>query len=135
MEIAEQLAQAVHRQWEAEVRVRQLNDPYPLAVSWRVASEDLVETWSLLRAIAVDRPGGPASDPVGWAGTPEELAGAGVQITELFTRNVPTQRLLVLGRPGAGKTVLLLRLGLLAQRASDHSGSGAQAVRGCRCIT
>ncbi|MEU5437243.1 NACHT domain-containing protein [Streptomyces sp. NPDC020719] len=130
-EVAEQLARAVHSQWEAEVRVRQLNDPYPLAVSWKAASEDVVETWPLLRAIAVDWPGGPASDPVGWAETPAALAGSGAQITPLFTRSVPTRRLLVLGPPGAGKTVLLLRLllGLLAQRAPDGPDRGRQAVR------
>ncbi|MEH6373920.1 NACHT domain-containing protein [Streptomyces sp. KLMMK] len=130
-EIAEQLAQAVRRQWEAEVRVRQLNDPYPLAVSWKAASEDLVETWPLLRAIATDWPGGPVSDPAGWVETPEELAGSGAQITQMFTCRVPTQRLLVLGPPGAGKTVLLLRLllGLLAQRDADNPSGGCQAVR------
>ncbi|MCQ8768173.1 NACHT domain-containing protein [Streptomyces telluris] len=100
-------------------------------MSWKAASEDLVETWPLLRTIAIDWPGGPVGDPAGWAATPEDLAGAGAQITQLFTRNVPTQRLLVLGRPGAGKTVLLLRLllGLLAQRASDESDCRHPAVR------
>lgn len=34
-QIADELAVAVRRQWEAETRVRRLNDPYPLAVSWK----------------------------------------------------------------------------------------------------
>ncbi|MEW2085787.1 NACHT domain-containing protein [Streptomyces sp. NPDC005283] len=130
-EIAAQLAQAVKSQWDAETRVRRLNDPYPLAVSWEAAPEGLVETWPLLRAIAADWPGGPGSDPAGWAGTPAELAGAGAEITQLFARSVPTQRLLVLGPPGAGKTVLLVRLllGLLAQRAGDLGGRGREAAQ------
>lgn len=121
--VAERLALAVHRQWEAEVRVRQINTPYPLAVSWKAASEELTDPWPLLRGMAGDWPGGPASDPAGWADTPEGLADEGARITELFVHKVPTRRLLVLGPPGAGKTVLLLRLllGLLAQRAADPS--------------
>ncbi|MFF3920385.1 hypothetical protein ACFYZB_44670 [Streptomyces sp. NPDC001852] len=31
-DVADQLAQGVRRQWEAEARVRRLNDPFPLSV-------------------------------------------------------------------------------------------------------
>jgi hypothetical protein len=48
VEIADQLAVAVARQWEEEARLRRLNDPHPLPVSWRAAAEDLMEQWSLI---------------------------------------------------------------------------------------
>jgi GTPase SAR1 family protein len=53
------------------------------------------------------------------AGGPEELAGEGGELAEVLGR-VPTGRLVVLGEPGAGKTVLMVRLvlDLLARRAS-----------------
>ncbi|MFI0976274.1 NACHT domain-containing protein [Streptomyces sp. NPDC021093] len=123
-EIADQLARAVHDQWETEARVRRVNDPYPLRVSWRAVPDGLAEEWPLLRSMAVDWPGGPAGDSAAWARTPEDLAGTGAEITELFADRVPTRRLLVLGPPGAGKTVLLVRLllGLLALRDSSPQG-------------
>ncbi|WP_189134598.1 NACHT domain-containing protein [Wenjunlia tyrosinilytica] len=117
--LADQLAVAVRGQWEAELRVRRINDPYPLPVSWRAAAPDLAEPWPLLRQTAVGWPGGPPSDPEGWAGGPSGLAGTGGELGDVFLHRVPTRRLLLLGRPGAGKTMLLLRLllSLLARRA------------------
>ena len=49
--------------------------------------------------------------------TPAELAGKGNDLIDVLAR-VPTGRLVVLGEPGAGKTILLVRLilDLLAQR-------------------
>jgi hypothetical protein len=35
-EVADQLSVAVGAQWETEARVRRLNDPYPLSVTFRV---------------------------------------------------------------------------------------------------
>ncbi|BCK66058.1 hypothetical protein Srufu_078870 [Streptomyces libani subsp. rufus] len=51
-ESADRLPTAVHDQWVAKVRVRRLNDPYPLPVSWFPADVGLVEGWALLRPTA-----------------------------------------------------------------------------------
>ncbi|MFH8987592.1 NACHT domain-containing protein [Streptomyces sp. NPDC017940] len=107
---ADQLAHAVRRQWAAEARLRRVNDPYPLPVSWRGADAELVEPWSLLTYLPRAWPGGPPGDPAAWPADPAGLAGSGAQIGEVFSDRVPTGRLVVLGEPGAGKTVLLIRL-------------------------
>ncbi|MFJ9483684.1 hypothetical protein ACIRRI_53960 [Streptomyces mirabilis] len=76
-EIAEHLAQAVRNQWETEVQVRRVNDPYPMTVRWRAAPDDLVESWPLLQATAGDWPGELGSVPEEWANSPAELEGDG----------------------------------------------------------
>lgn len=129
-EIAEHLAQAVRNQWETEVQVRRVNDPYPMTVRWRAAPDDLVESWPLLQATAGDWPGELGSVSEEWANSPAELEGSGAEITRVFTERVPTRRLLVLGGPGAGKTVLLSRLvlGLLHRRMTSAAGPHTSAV-------
>ncbi|MFF3455341.1 NACHT domain-containing protein [Streptomyces sp. NPDC002730] len=116
--VADQLAQAVQKQWDHEAAIRRVNDPYPLSVAWRPAEPDLVEPWPLLAEVARAWPGGPPGDPARWPGDAAGLTGAAAQIGEVFTQRVPTRRLVVLGEPGAGKTVLLIRLlqDLIAQR-------------------
>ncbi|MFI1360948.1 NACHT domain-containing protein, partial [Streptomyces sp. NPDC020898] len=84
-EVADRLADAVRRQWEAEAVMRRLEDPYPLPVAWRGADPDLAETSDV-------------------------LAGRDGEIADVFTRRVAARRLLVLGEPGSGKTLLLVRL-------------------------
>ncbi|MFF2518885.1 NACHT domain-containing protein [Streptomyces sp. NPDC058086] len=108
-DVADQLAQAVRQQWEAEAQVRRLNDPFPLSVEWVAADADLVESWPHLRELAGDWPGQTPEATSGWAVSPEGLAGKGGAIAQVFER-VPTRRLVVLGEPGAGKTMLLIRL-------------------------
>ncbi|MET7936732.1 NACHT domain-containing protein [Streptomyces sp. NPDC005322] len=117
--IADRLAVAVRGQWEAEARVRRISDPYPLPVSWHAAHADLAEPWPLLREMASQWPSGRSCDPSGWAADPDGLAGAGGQIADVFLRRTPTRRLLILGPPGTGKTVLLIRLllALIGERA------------------
>ncbi|MFI9255263.1 RICIN domain-containing protein [Streptomyces sp. NPDC053069] len=41
--MADQLAQGVRQQWEAEARLRRLDDAFPLPVAWEAADPDLVE--------------------------------------------------------------------------------------------
>ncbi|MYV55034.1 NACHT domain-containing protein [Streptomyces sp. SID3212] len=132
-EVADQLARTVRLQWESEARVRRLDDPYPLPVAWRAAPAELVDSWALIRA-AGERttpgqgPGAPTAgdrDPAGWATDPTALAGADDQISELFLAKVPARRLLVLGAPGAGKTMVLIRLLLLL---TDRRVPGADPV-------
>ncbi|WP_078559565.1 NACHT domain-containing protein [Streptomyces sp. PRh5] len=120
--IADRLAVAVRGQWESEAGVRRLNDPYPLPVSWQTADPQFSESWSLLREMAGDWPSGRSAPPPGWAREPAGLAGTGGEITEVFLERVPTRRLVVLGSPGSGKTMLLIRL-LLALVAERAEGS------------
>ncbi|MFD3622481.1 NACHT domain-containing protein [Streptomyces sp. NPDC058676] len=107
-DVADQLAQGVRQQWEAEAQIRRLNDPFPLSVEWVAAEADLVEPWPHLKELAEDWPGQSSANPT-WAVSPRGLAGSGGDIAQTFER-VPTRRLVILGEPGAGKTVLLIRL-------------------------
>ncbi|MER6030989.1 NACHT domain-containing protein [Streptomyces sp. NPDC001851] len=108
--LADSLAEAVRRQWEQEARVRSVNDPRPLSISWTSAGAGLVEPWPSLCDLAQSWPGGPPGEPRHWAAGPEGLAGRGAEIDQVFLRRIPTRRLVVLGDPGAGKTVLLILL-------------------------
>ncbi|WP_405987001.1 NACHT domain-containing protein [Streptomyces sp. NBC_00872] len=115
---ADQLARAVKEQWDDEAAIRRLNDPYPLPVAWRAADTDLVEPWPQLAELAHAWPGGPPEDPDRWPTVATGLAGTDAQIGEVFSQRVPTRRLIVLGEPGSGKTMLLIRLmqDLIARR-------------------
>ena len=106
-------------QWEAEAAVRRLNDPYPLPVSWDAADASLTDSWDSLVKLATSGAGWPPPPPAGtWAAGPDDLAGEGGELVDVLAR-VPTGRLVVLGEPGAGKTMLMVRLvlDLLARRA------------------
>jgi NACHT domain-containing protein len=117
-DLSDQLARAVGRQWESEARIRRLNDPYPLPVSWSAADSALTDDWAVIEALASAGAGRPATaDYPAWAKAPADLAGQGDGLAAVLTR-VPTRRLVVLGEPGAGKTMLMVRLvlDLLASR-------------------
>jgi hypothetical protein len=118
-QIADELAVAVAAQWEAEAKARGLNDPYPLPVSWVAADASLADDWKVLETLATSGAGWPTRpSPSQWAGGPGELAGSGRELAKVLER-VPTRRLVVLGEPGSGKTMLMVRLvlDLLTDRA------------------
>jgi hypothetical protein len=120
--IADELARAVRSQWEAEAKTRRLNDPYPLPVSWRTADQFLTDPWDSLVKLADTGAGWPRSpDERTWAAGPDDLAGKSDQLVKLLDQ-VPTRRLVVLGEPGSGKTMLMVRLvlDLLARRSSGE---------------
>ena len=117
-EIADELAAAVADQWEQEAVVRRLNDPYPLPVRWLPADPALSEEWDALVTLASSGAGWPVPETT-WATGPSQLAGEGNQLADVLGR-VPTGRLVVLGEPGSGKTMLMIRLVLdLLQRRSE----------------
>ena len=107
-EVADQLAVAVGKLWTDEAAIRRLNEPYPLPVSWVAADPDLTVEWGSLVNLATSGAGWPP--PAGtWATGPDDLAGKGQELVNVLAR-VPTGRLVVLGEPGAGKTMLMVRL-------------------------
>jgi hypothetical protein len=104
--IAETLAISVRAQWEAEERIRRIHDPFPLPARWTNAADHLMDHWQNIN-------GSPdQSNPI-------VLDGHGDYIVDTFSR-VPSGRLVILGRAGAGKTILTSRfaLTLLASRNS-----------------
>ncbi|MEU1466372.1 hypothetical protein ABZ467_38420 [Streptomyces sp. NPDC005727] len=116
----DELAIAVKNQWDNEAVVRRVNDPYPLPVAWRSADPELAETWEMLTALASSWPGGPPGDSSLWPADESGLAGSDGEIGHMFSDKVPTRRLVILGEPGAGKSVLLIRLlqDLIARRSN-----------------
>ncbi|MFD3928342.1 NACHT domain-containing protein [Streptomyces sp. NPDC058614] len=90
--LADQLATAVQEQWRAEWRLRSLQDPDPLQVSWMSA-----DPWLADHRVNI---GGPA-----------DLSGSLEHIADIFGQ-VPSRRLVLLGSPGSGKTVTAMRFTL-----------------------
>ena len=118
VQAANQLARAVGTQWNDEAAVRRLNDPWPLPVSWDPADTSLTDSWDSLVKLARSGAGWPAPPPAGtWADGPDDLTGNGGELVDVLAR-LPTGRLVVLGEPGAGKTMLMVQLvlDLLARR-------------------
>ena len=126
--VADSFARVVRKQWTEEVRIRGLNDHVPLPVSWSAADPSLTDSWDLLVNLATEGPGWPSPPPSGtWAASSAGLDGKGRELADRLSR-VPTGRLVVLGAPGAGKTILMVRLildllgSLGARRASSRAG-------------
>ncbi len=120
--IADELAVAVGRQWGKEAAVRRLIYPYPLPGSWAAAAADLAAPWEALAELAASGAGWPPPVPGRvWAAGPAELAGEGGELAEVLDR-VPTGRLVVLGEPGSGKTMLMVRLVLDLLAAREAGG-------------
>ena len=105
---SDELAVAVMAQWDAEEKVRRLQDPWPLPVGWTNTTRPVVDHWEVIRHDRGD------SRPI-------ELAGEVDQILEVFERT-PSGRLVVLGPAGSGKSMLMMRLtlGLLGTRTSGQ---------------
>ncbi|PRY34858.1 NACHT domain-containing protein [Umezawaea tangerina] len=93
--VAADLRAAVRAQWQREERVRGVHDPYPLPVRWTGAPAALADHWPAVHRDP-DR-----EDPLDLDGTLDRVA-------EVYAA-VPSGRLVVLGRPGSGKTVFTTR--------------------------
>ncbi|RVX45162.1 NACHT domain-containing protein [Nonomuraea polychroma] len=111
-QVTDWLARQVREQWEHEAVLRRLAEPMPLQVRWRSTRRPVVAD----RHLVLD---GPAE--ADWESLP--LHGQAEEITQAFL-GLPHERLVVLGEPGAGKSVLavLLTLGLLRHRQALPPG-------------
>ncbi|MFI9275980.1 BTAD domain-containing putative transcriptional regulator [Kitasatospora sp. NPDC052896] len=96
-EVAESLARNVHSRWLREEEQRRIHDPFPLPVRWRSAPAGLLDHWDNISGAAPGATAGALS-----------LDGGLAQITDVY-RRVGSGRLVVLGRAGSGKTVLMMR--------------------------
>jgi NACHT domain len=118
-EFADELADFVQNEWQDEAQARDLeNSP---VISWEPVSADLAD--------AKADPEHAASLLV--QSEPMELGKAGAVLRDLLDQ-VPSHKLLVLGEPGTGKTVLLisLLLELLEKRkAEKEKTGGAESLR------
>ena len=91
------LAVAVRRQWEDEQALRRVADPRPLPLRWVTCEHDgVMDYWEVISGVAGRE-------------TPIDLDGCLDEIVEVFER-IPSRRLVVLGEPGAGKSVLAMHL-------------------------
>ncbi|MEU5896485.1 NACHT domain-containing protein [Streptomyces venezuelae] len=101
---ADALAEAVRVQWAQEARLRRLQDPEPLNVRWRRADRLLADDTRNIRR------GRPVPEP-----RPGDTCLA--SIATAF-EEVPSRRMVVLGSPGSGKSVLAVccTLDLLRRR-------------------
>jgi hypothetical protein len=118
-QIADGLAGRLRSQWQDEAGARGLNEPYPLPVSWTAADAPLTGDLDTLKTLATSGFGWPEPAREDWAMRPRDLAGGGRKLADVLAA-VPTGRLIVLGKPGSGKTMLMvgLVLDLLARRRS-----------------
>ncbi len=113
-QLADDLAVTVREQWEEEVAARSLRDPQVIPLAWSATSRPV--------AAPPDALVGPVGGRVLRLSFDGRLDGgfdtASARLAEEY-RRVESGRLVILGEPGAGKTVLaaMLTLGLLAERA------------------
>jgi hypothetical protein len=88
---AQELSQQEERHWR-------MDDPRPLRVSWRPASDDVFDHWENIGTGVYDG-----------RGQPLPLTADLFSVREVY-RSIPSGRLVIMGRAGAGKTVLAHRL-------------------------
>ncbi|UFR05067.1 NACHT domain-containing protein [Streptomyces sp. Go40/10] len=100
---AEELAETLKTRYDRDERLSRIHDPFPIPVRWTAADPLLTDHWRNIR-----RAGSVPPEDTG-ADRPLEVDGHFDEIAGLFT-SLPAQRLVVLGRPGAGKSVLALHL-------------------------
>lgn len=97
---ADSLARELRLRWREEEEHRKLRDPFPLPVRWRPMAPELLDSWANIRLC----PPGATAEPI-------DLTGRLDQIADLY-RTIPSGRMVVVGRAGAGKSILTLRFAL-----------------------
>ena len=127
-QIADDLAGRLRSQWASEAETRRLNDPYPLPVAWTAADPPLAGDLDALKTLAISGAGWSATSRGNWAEGPEDLAGGGDRKLADVLAAVPTGRLVVLGEPGTGKTMLMVGLVLDLLHPARRSSGGPVPV-------
>jgi hypothetical protein len=109
----EKLAATVLRQWDREYDDRTFNDPTPqfrdIRASWSAADASLTVDWSTLIDLAPGSPEDADRDGLRWAVSARGLSGLDEGDLRAVLEKVPTGWLVVLGGPGAGKSMLMIR--------------------------
>ncbi|MGH3391739.1 MAG: NACHT domain-containing protein [Actinomadura sp.] len=103
------LGTLVLEQWSEEISIRQLDDPAPLSVQWRLTTREVMDHPEHISAAL----------PVVFEGSTDHIQEIARQFRELRRR-----RLIVLGEPGMGKTtlaVLLMRELLVRPEPDDRT--------------
>ncbi|GAA2251784.1 hypothetical protein GCM10010232_44850 [Streptomyces amakusaensis] len=114
-ELAETLATAVAEQWRREETALQLQTPWPLPLRWENTTRPVTDHWEAINGA----PG--RSEPVDLSGRLHGDGRADDEGIAAVLHRVASQRLVILGAPGAGKTVLALNLVL---HLLDHRREG-----------
>lgn len=128
LEVADGLAARLRSQWAREAEARRLNDPYPLPVTWTPADPPLAGDLEALKRLAVSGAGWSTQGRKHWARRRGDLAGGGDRKLADVLAAVPTGRLVVLGEPGSGKTMLMVGLVLDLLHPGRRGGGGPVPV-------
>ena len=120
---ADRLAAAVAKQWGREYLVRKFNDTVrELTVFWTAGDQGAMTRWEDLKREATHGLGAQkGARRSAWATSPQALSGFEHELPEVLDR-VPTGWLVVLGDPGYGKSMLMLRLVLDLVRRRPSGG-------------
>ncbi|MEN8654902.1 NACHT domain-containing protein [Streptomyces sp. 21So2-11] len=115
-ELADILAETLQGQWDDEVMARRLRDPSVILLAWSATERAVADS--------PDAIAGPAGTRIRSQALEGRLQGGFDDAIRRLAdgyRQIPSGRLVVLGEPGAGKTVLavMLVLGLLGRREND----------------
>jgi hypothetical protein len=116
-EAAGHLRKALVEQWEGEVS-RRVGRPYPLPVPFAVPrqAKQVMDGWKSIRGDA--------------KGTALPMKGTFTDIAEVFTRPGVPRRLVILGEPGTGKSMIAQWLMLeLLERTGGTAGGGEKEDR------
>lgn len=129
--IADELAKSVYEQWHGEAGARGIDMPTTLLVAWRISEERPFDTLQEVDQCAMQWREDSRWADAGAGDLGSEHGTSGLY--ELFAK-IPTGRLVVLGKPGAGKTVLLAKLLLRLLERQHRKVAWADRVRNDKVV-